>query len=75
MCKQVMQGFVIRVVVGWCSIGVQHRESDSWIRCLARPPVTFVIQGEYHNFPGFWVFICKMGTLKIITYPKCPHEN
>lgn len=31
MCKQVMKRFVIRVVMGWCSLGVKHRESDSGI--------------------------------------------
>lgn len=75
MCKQVIKHFVIRVVTGWCSLGVKHRESDRGIRHLALPPVTFEIQGEYHSLSGFGGFICKMGTLKIIAYPKCPREN
>ena len=56
MCKQVIKDFVIRVVTGWCDIGANHRESDSGIQHLALPPVTFVNQGECHNFFGVWGF-------------------
>lgn len=28
MCKQVIKGFEIRVVTGWCSVGTNHRQWD-----------------------------------------------